>query len=70
MARDYVVYLRLNVKQDLRLLYSCVPYRINLDMTIFLKKISSTLNQNPHPHRQERQKRANPPPTWDSTSCQ
>ena len=38
MARDYVVYLRLNVKQGLRLLYSCVPYRINLDMKIFLKK--------------------------------
>lgn len=47
MARDYVVYFRLNLKQDLLLLYSCVLYRINLDVTIFLKKISSSPDQSP-----------------------
>lgn len=47
MARDYVVYFRLNLKQDLLLLYSCVLYRINLDLIIFLTKISSSPDQSP-----------------------
>ena len=47
MARDYVVYFLLNLKQDLRLLNSCVLYRINLDMIIFFKKISSSPDQSP-----------------------